>query len=162
MLFVIFGGICHKINIYNPNLLLTRLHGVIKWEWETIFNTDYWIVLQKNSCLMYLQAFCGVNIQEVVYWTVEWRCIKTDTHIHKYPFIACTNTYTSRCAFLAYFHEAFPEICVCVRDQAWVCVYVYPNTSALLFSGDSFLRMYVDITEWLELYKAVMLLLIME
>ena len=83
--------------------LLIRLHGVIVWEYEAIFNTKYFIIIGKIT-LMLSQTFNGINIRihtnTRTQVAVYWRCEMADTHtyIHFYPTpdLACTNTFTPR------------------------------------------------------------------
>ena len=64
--------------------VLTRLHGVVAWEYETIINTKYFMVNSKITALCSLNRSAGLtymhtHTQVAAYWRVKMWCIPIPT-----------------------------------------------------------------------------------
>ena len=77
--------------------LLIRLHGVVVWKYEPVFNTKYFIInteitilCNRNRSVVLTCIYMQTRTQVVVYWRREM----ADTYTHPYPpLISCAQTH---------------------------------------------------------------------
>ena len=63
--------------------LLRRFHGVVVWEYDTIFNTRYFIINSEITVLSNRTRSAVLHIRTQV--AVSGRVMLPDTHTHAYP-----------------------------------------------------------------------------
>ena len=93
--------------------LLRRLSGVVVWEYNTIFNTKYFIInsegtaLCRSNCSAVL-AFIYIHTYIHTQVAINGRVIMADTHspAHLWSYVSA-NTHTSGAQLLQHFQECF-------------------------------------------------------
>ena len=100
---LVSGFLCVRLLL---NGLLIRLHDIVMWEYETIFNTKYFIINSKITALCNrnrLPVLTYIHTQVAVYCRGEMTETHTYTVLHTHIStldLACTNTPISLARFL--------------------------------------------------------------
>ena len=114
--------------------LLVRLHGIVVWEYNTIFNTKHFIINSKitalysrNRSAVLTYIYINTHTQVAAYWRVKM----TDTH--PYPrLISHTQThYISEHVSLKHYHEPLyyihTQVAVYRRFAWWLQTHTYTH-----------------------------------